>query len=86
MQLKFSPKGFTDWQWWQKHNKKKSDKIEKLLDEMLLTPYTGTGKPEPLKHEFSGYWSRRIDRENRLIYKIENESLMVISCRFHYEK
>jgi toxin YoeB len=60
-------------------------KIAKLIKEIQRTPFTGTGKPEPLKHELSGYWSRRITEEHRLIYKIESDSVIVASCKGHYE-
>jgi len=59
-------------------------KIERLLTSAMQTPHSGLGKPEPLKHGLSGYWSRRIDREHRLVYKVEGDTIYVASCRFHY--
>ncbi|MEI6535590.1 MAG: Txe/YoeB family addiction module toxin [Verrucomicrobiaceae bacterium] len=59
-------------------------KIVKLVMECRGTPFRGTGKPEPLKHQFAGCWSRRIDQEHRLVYRVENQALVILSCRFHY--
>ena len=59
-------------------------KIQRLLQSVMQTPYSGLGKPEPLKHSLSGYWSRRIDMEHRLVYRIAGETLYVVSCRYHY--
>ena len=70
--------------YWQTANPKFASKILRLFDEIRDTPYYGTGKPEPLKHEFSGCWSRRIDKEHRLVYRVENEIVIILSCRFHY--
>ncbi|WP_316765555.1 Txe/YoeB family addiction module toxin [Pedobacter frigiditerrae] len=58
-------------------------KINALLKEIERTPFEGTGKPEPLKHQYSGWWSRRINLEHRLIYKIENSSIIILQCRYH---
>jgi toxin YoeB len=70
--------------YWLKKNKKTADKILRLIGEIEKTPFTGRGHPEPLKHEYSGFWSRRIDREYRLVYKIEDDTLFILSCRYHY--
>jgi toxin YoeB len=59
--------------------------VERRLKEIQRTPFTGTGKPEPLKHGLSGYWSHRIAEEHRLIYKIEGDAVVVVSCKGHYE-
>ena len=67
---------------WEKQDKKIFSKITKLLNEVRNTPFTGMGKPKPLKNQLSGYWSRRINKEHRLIYQVTDDSIIVISCRF----
>ncbi len=71
---------------WQCTNPKIDKRIQKLLDNILLTPYDGIGKPEPLKHKLSGFWSRRIDHEHRLIYSFNDETqiIQIESCKGHY--
>ena len=73
-----------DISYWNRHDKSKVAKIRLLISDILNTPFSGLGKPEPLKHALAGYWSRRIDREHRLVYKVEADKLFIISCRFHY--
>jgi toxin YoeB len=80
----FEPDAWDDFSYWLAQDKKTAQRICMLLKETTRTPFTGTGKPEPLKHKFNGYWSRRIDQKNRLVYKITDESVYVISCRHHY--
>lgn len=80
---------FTDIAWehylyWQTEDKKIPKKINALIRDIERNGNTGLGKPEPLKHELSGYWSRRITDEHRLIYSIENNEINIISCRYHY--
>jgi toxin YoeB len=75
-----------DYLYWQAHDKKITKKINTLLKEIDRTPFTGTGKPEPLKHAFEGFWSRRIDREHRIVYQINDDELSIAQCRYHYEK
>ena len=70
--------------YWIKNDKKVAYKIKKLTDAIRNDPFKGIGKPEPLKHEFSGLWSRRINRKNRLIYLVEGETVILISCLGHY--
>lgn len=85
MQLKAKvrfEKGFREWE---KNDPKISKKILKLVSSILENPFKGVGKPEPLKHEFSGLWSRRINRKNRLVYLVEGETVILISCLGHYE-
>ncbi|MBY0424676.1 MAG: Txe/YoeB family addiction module toxin, partial [Cytophagales bacterium] len=60
-------------------------RINELLKEISRTPFSGKGKPEPLKHKYKGYWSRRIDDEHRLIYKIKEDEIWIAKCRFHYD-
>lgn len=73
-----------DYLYWQKNDKKLLKKINELIKEIRRTPFSGTGKPEPLKHALEGYWSRRITREHRLVYKVTDEELHIVQCRYHY--
>ena len=85
MIISFTQIAFEDYQNWSKNDKLIFKKIDTLIKEILRTPFTGTGKPEPLKHELSGYWSRRINDEHRLVYKVEEDEVLVISCMYHYK-
>lgn len=85
MIVSFTQPAFEDYQHWAKDDKAVFKKINSLIKEILRTPFTGTGKPEPLKHELSGFWSRRITEEHRLVYKVEKDELLIISCKYHYE-
>ena len=69
---------------WVKNDIKTLKKIINLIESIKKTPFVGTGKPEPLKHELTGYWSRRINKSDRLVYKITNDAIIVASCRYHY--
>jgi toxin YoeB len=73
-----------DYLYWQRHDKKTLKKINELLKDINRDPFKGTGSPEPLKHDLSGYWSRRITLEHRLVYRVENGLIKVIQCRYHY--
>ncbi len=73
-----------DYLHWQQTDKQKLRKINNLIKEVLHTPYEGTGKPDPLKHDFSELWSRRIDLEHRLLYRVKNDSVEIVQCRYHY--
>lgn len=84
MRLVFDPQALEDLQYWTRIDKRKAIKILDLLDSILLDPFSGIGKPEPLKHDYAGSWSRRIDQEHRVVYKVANDELIVQSCRFHY--
>lgn len=72
-----------DYTYWQSVDKSILKKINALIKEIERTPYEGAGKPEPLKHQYSGWWSRRINLEHRLIYKIENSAIIILQCRYH---
>lgn len=85
MNFEFVEESWEDYVYWQKTDKKKLKRINELLKEIARTPYEGIGKPEPLKHKYSGYWSRRIDDEHRLIYQIKDNSIIILKCRFHYD-
>ena len=82
--LEFDPNGFEDLAWWVEKDRKKALRIIKLIKELQRTPYSGTGKPEPLKHELSGCWSRRIDKEHRLVYQVKDDKIRILACRYHY--
>ena len=84
--LGFEATAFEDLGWWVEHDRKMALRIIKLILEVGRTPYAGTGRPEPLKHELAGCWSRRIDQEHRLVYQVleaENR-IRILSCRYHY--
>lgn len=82
--LEFDSSGFEDLAWWVEKDRKKALKIIKLIKEIQKNPFDGIGKPEPLKHDLSGCWSRRIDREHRLIYQVSEEKIRILACRYHY--
>lgn len=84
MNLLFRPAAWDHLQHWQDTDKAMVKKINALIKECRRHPFEGTGKPEPLKGELAGYWSRRIDREHRLVYRVSGEVLEILSCRFHY--
>jgi toxin YoeB len=73
-----------DYLYWQKTDKKMLNKVNELIKSCERTPFDGIRKPEPLKDNLKGFWSRRIDNEHRLVYKIEDENLIIAQCRFHY--
>lgn len=70
--------------YWQKIDKKMLKRINELIKDIQRTPLSGIGKPEPLKHHLSGFWSRRITEEHRLVYQLTEDSLLIASCRYHY--
>lgn len=84
MKLIFSEGAWEDYLFWQKTDKKILLRINLLIKEICRTPYEGIGKPEPLKHALAGYWSRRINDEHRIVYKVEGESLFIAQLRYHY--
>ncbi|ARU59350.1 Txe/YoeB family toxin [Oleiphilus messinensis] len=73
-----------DYLFWQGQDKKTLKRINKLISDTKRSPFEGIGKPEPLKENLSGFWSRRIDETNRLVYVVEDKALTIISCRYHY--
>lgn len=73
-----------DYLFWQKNDKKVLQKVNELIKEISRQPFSGSGKPEPLKHALKGYWSRRITREHRLVYKVTDLSIYIAQCRYHY--
>jgi toxin YoeB len=80
----FDINAFNDFTEWSKIDKKIFNRITNLIKDILRSPFTGLGKPEPLKHELKGYWSRRINDEHRLVYEVTETTLIIISCRYHY--
>lgn len=80
----FDAKAFKQFNEWAIEDKKLYKKIVDLIDDILRHPFSGIGKPEPLKHQLKGYWSRRINDEHRLVYKITETEIIIISCKFHY--
>ena len=76
---------WNDYIYWSTQDKKTLKRINQLLKDIDRNRYDGIGKPEPLKHELQGFWSRRIDESNRLVYKIENDNIIILHCRGHYE-
>ena len=85
MNIQFSSRAWEDYVYWQQFDKKVLKKINDLLKDISRNPYEGIGKPEPLKHALSGYWSRRITDEHRLVYRVEGGVLKVAQVRYHYE-
>ncbi len=85
MKYIFVDESWEDYLYWQKTNKKYVKKINALLKAIAREPYTGQGKPEPLKYNYQGFWSRRIDGEHRLIYKVKDDEILIAKCRFHYD-
>ncbi|MDG1333050.1 MAG: Txe/YoeB family addiction module toxin [Crocinitomicaceae bacterium] len=84
MKLIWLTGAWEDYTYWQQHDKKTLKKINKLIKEIQRTPFEGIGYPEALKHKLSGWWSRRINLEDRLVYKVEEDSIIILQCRKHY--
>jgi toxin YoeB len=82
--ISFTADAWNDYLYWAEHDQKVLKKINRLLEEIKRTPFKGSGKPEALKFNLKGYWSRRIAIKDRLIYRIESERILIISCRGHY--
>jgi toxin YoeB len=84
MKLVFSEQAWEDYRYWQEQDRKLLVRINELIKECTRTPFKGTGKPEPLRGSLAGWWSRRINREHRLVYRVEGDSLWIAQCRYHY--
>lgn len=84
MRIIFLSAGWEDYIYWQGFDKAMLKKINSLIKEIERTPFEGSGKPEPLRHNLAGWWSRRITLEHRLVYKVENDSIIILQCRYHY--
>ena len=84
MKLVFSESGWDDYVYWAENDRKKTKRVNRLIKEIKRDPFTGIGKPEPLKGPLSGWWSRRIDEEHRLVYRVQNDSIEIAQVRGHY--
>jgi toxin YoeB len=85
MKLTFTESAWEDYLWFQDTDKKLLKRINTLIKEILRSPFEGMGKPELLKANLSGYWSRRINTEHRLVYEVLEDSIIIVACRFHYQ-
>jgi toxin YoeB len=84
VKLIFADQAWEDYLYWQRTDRKVLARINQLIQEIRREPFAGIGKPEPLKHAFAGYWSRRINDEHRIVYKIQDGSLLLAQLRYHY--
>lgn len=84
MKITFSPEAWDDYLWWQAQDRKLLKRINQLIMDIVRSGNEGIGKPEPLKHGFSGYWSRRINAEHRLVYRLVDDEVRIAACRYHY--
>ena len=84
MNIVFADQAWDDYLYWQKTDRKTLGRINDLIRDIMRSPYSGIGKPEPLKHAFRGYWSRRIDAEHRIIYRVMDANVMIAQLRYHY--
>ena len=85
MKYIFVDESWEDYVYWQEKDKKMASRINELLKDISRNPFSGIGKPEPLKYKYKGYWSRRINEEHRLIYQARENEILIAKCRFHYE-
>ena len=85
MKLTFSSKALANYPYWKKTDKSMITRINRLIKDIQRIPYKGIGKPEPLKHSLSGYWSRRINDEHRIVYKVLGDQIFIAQLRYHYE-
>ncbi|HBX63160.1 MULTISPECIES: Txe/YoeB family addiction module toxin [Empedobacter] len=85
MKIVFVDESWEDYLYWQKTDKSKLKKINELIKGIARNPFDGLGKPEALKHKYAGFWSRRIDHEHRLIYRVVEDEIQIAKCRFHYD-
>ncbi len=86
MKITFSKNSWEDYTSCLKEDKSMSKKINELIKDIQRTPFEGKGKPEPLKYDLAGLWSRRIDREHRLVYQVRGNEILIYSCKYHYDK
>jgi len=82
--LSWTEVAWEDYEYWQKTSKDKFKQISKLIKAIKRDPFDGIGKPEPLKHDLAGYWSRRIDQEHRLVYGVQDNAIIIVQCHYHY--
>jgi len=84
LKISWTNEAWEDYIYWQKTEKKILKRINQLIKDIMRNPFEGIGKPEPLKYELEGFWSRRINKEDRLVYSVRNDTLIIIQCRYHY--
>ncbi len=84
MRLVWSTQAWEDYLWWQGQDRRTLKRINLLITDVLRNGNEGIGKPEPLRHDFAGYWSRRITEEHRLVYKLSGDDVLIAACRYHY--
>lgn len=82
--LAWTPEAWSDYLYWQRQGRKTLKRINTLINDTLRQPFSGMGKPEPLRENLAGFWSRRIDDTNRLVYAVDDDLLTIIACRYHY--
>ncbi|WP_434341116.1 Txe/YoeB family addiction module toxin [Motilimonas cestriensis] len=82
--LSWTDDAWDDYLYWQTQDKKTLKRINKLINDVKRSPFEGIGKPEPLKESLSGFWSRRIDDTNRLVYAVDDQAITILACRYHY--
>ena len=82
--LEFDPAGFEDLAWWVEHDRSVARRLIRLVRDIQRDPFSGLGKPEPLKHALAGCWSRRVTQEDRLVYQVLPDKIRILACRFHY--
>lgn len=83
--ISFLPEAWKQYKYWVNTDKQMLKRLNKLIDEGTRSPFEGIGKPEPLKGNYTGWWSRRIDHEHRLVYRVKDDMLIIAQCRFHYD-
>jgi len=83
--LEFDIAAVEDLVWWVEKDRKKALRILRIIQEIHRDPFAGIGKPEPLRHELAGCWSRRIDDENRIVYQVQEAKIRILACRYHYD-
>lgn len=86
MRYVFLQRGWEDYQHWMQADRALLKRLNRLIEDCVRSPFSGIGKPEALRDDLSGWWSRRIDEEHRLVYRIEGDALIIAQCRFHYSK
>jgi len=85
MRIEFTENGLEDYNYWTINDKKKFKRLIKVIENIIRTPFQGIGKPEPLKNNLKGLWSRRLDIEHRIVYIVEDNKIVILQCRYHYD-
>ncbi|MGP3911503.1 Txe/YoeB family addiction module toxin [Nonomuraea sp. 10N515B] len=85
MKILFTPEAWNDYLWWQQNDRATLKRLNRLIEDICRNGYEGIGKPEPLRQNLSGFWSRRITIEHRIVYAIETDTVQIVACRTHYE-